>query len=161
MAFADFYQGFAGLGDAYEKSLQQYRRRELGSMLSGPSPDYGQAAQAAFGSGDLSTGLGLLKLSQDAKRLQLEQDTGAAFSRDLGSLFGGASGGGLPSPGSPAPASGGGAGLGSLASVPAFTRAAQQYGLDPSYLTATYWTRSGLAKRPSIRPCPRKLSRRP
>ena len=137
MAFADFYNGFAGLGDAYEKGLQQHRRRELGSMLSGPNPDYGQAAQAAFGSGDLSTGLGLLKLSQDAKRLQLEQETGASFSRDLGSIFGGASGGGLPAPGSPAPASGGGAGLGSLASLPAFTRAAQQYGLDPSYLPVT------------------------
>jgi hypothetical protein len=66
MSFGEFYNATAGLGDAYSKGLSEYDQKlalsKLGTQLQGG--DYSGAAGTAFNTGDLNTGLSLMKLGQ-------------------------------------------------------------------------------------------------
>ncbi|MGA0595148.1 hypothetical protein [Enterovirga sp. CN4-39] len=96
MAFADFYQGFAGLGKAYYDGLDEYTKKQtlssLGDLAS--SGDYAAAAKLGFASGRPELGLGLLQLGR-------ETQAAAEFGRLMG--------GGSPSASVAAPAAPSGA----------------------------------------------------
>lgn len=70
--------------NAYDKAQTTRSRREIGAKLAGANPDYGSAAQAAFGSGDVNTGLGLLALSEKARERAAGEKASAAFLSDFG-----------------------------------------------------------------------------
>lgn len=88
MSFGEFYNATAGLGDAYSKGLTEYDQKtalsKLGIQLQGN--DYSGAARTAFGAGDATMGLSILKLGQ----AQEQAKAGNAAFGLLGGLYGGA-----------------------------------------------------------------------
>ncbi|MCJ2016861.1 hypothetical protein MKK84_05365 [Methylobacterium sp. E-065] len=85
---------------SYDAALQKTALTRLGQQVQGG--DYASAAQTAFGAGDVGTGIGLLKLSEERRKQQLTADADTDFMRGIGGSFGvggpvGAPGGG-PSP---------------------------------------------------------------
>ncbi|WP_205824747.1 hypothetical protein [Methylobacterium terricola] len=104
MSFAEYYRGFAGLGQAYEDGLEQNRIRAASSRVGQQlgAGDYSGAASTAFDAGDTQTGLGLLKLGETHRQNLLSQQASQAFANGLGALYGGGGDGGQLSPlGSP------------------------------------------------------------
>ncbi|WP_082171647.1 hypothetical protein [Methylobacterium indicum] len=100
MSFAEYYRGFAGLGDAYATGLEENRLRTAASRVGQQlgAGDYQGAASTAFDAGDTQTGLGLLKLGETHRQNLLSQQASQAFANGIGALYGGGGGGGQLGP---------------------------------------------------------------
>ncbi len=100
MSFAEFYRGFAGLGDAYSAGLEENRLRTAASRVGQQlgAGDYSGAASTAFDAGDTQTGLGLLKLGETHRQNLLGQQASQAFANGIGALYGGGGTGGQLGP---------------------------------------------------------------
>lgn len=88
-AFGNLNRSLANLGQQNETSWQRQKLANLGQKVK--VGDYAGAAEDAFAAGDAGTGLGIIKLQQDAQKLA----AGNAAAQELGRVIGGMSPGGL------------------------------------------------------------------
>lgn len=96
------YAMVSGLGSTFNDGYGRARKRQTLAELSerAQSGNFAGAAEAAFGAGELGTGVSFLKLQQDARLRELGEQAGREFS----SAIGGASPAGSPAPMLPAAA---------------------------------------------------------
>ncbi|WP_053080308.1 hypothetical protein [Methylobacterium variabile] len=94
MSFAEYYRGFAGLGDAYSAGLEENRLRAASSRVGQQlgAGDYTGAAGTMFDAGDAQAGVNLLKLGEAHRQSLLTQQASQAFANGLGTLYGGGGG---------------------------------------------------------------------
>lgn len=114
----NLYGMLSGIGDQITRAGQQHTLGQLGGLLQ--AGDFKGASSLAFQAGDVTTGLGILRLAESRDKLALERADAEEFNRRLPSLLGGGSTFDALTGGSPRPRADSGASVGS--SLPTFAQ---------------------------------------